>query len=106
MSTSTKVAQVGMLVKFTAQPGRGAELAKVLADTADEIANEPGTLLWQVDRQANQPDVVFLYERYRSADALDAHNGTELNNVTRAATGALMAGPPEVFPLLPAGGIR
>ena len=106
MAMSNQTSPVGMLVKFTARPGRGGDLAKVLADTADQVATEPDTLMWQVDRQADQPDVVFLDERYSSADALDAHNTTDLNQTTRAATGALMAGPPEVFPLLPAGGIR
>jgi quinol monooxygenase YgiN len=98
--------QVGVLVKFTAQPGKGADLAAVLADIATEVADEPGTMLWQVDRQADLPDVVFLYERYASPEALNVHNDTELNARTRAATGALLGGPPEIFPLLPAGGIR
>lgn len=98
--------QVGVLIKFTARSGAGADLADVLVNAAAEVATEPGTLLWQVDRQADQPDVVFLYERYENPTALDAHNSTELNASTRAATGAFLAGPPEVFPLLPAGGIR
>ena len=98
--------EVGVLVKFTAQPGRGAELAEVLAAVAEEVSIEPGTLFWQVDRQADRPDVVFLYERYASPEALDAHNNTELNARTRIATGALLGGAPEVFPLLPYAGIR
>jgi quinol monooxygenase YgiN len=106
MTTTSNSQPVGLLVKFTAQPGKGSEMAAVLAGVASQVAAEPGTLLWQVDVQANNPDIVFLYERYESADAMDAHNSTELNAKTREQTGALMGGPPEVFPLLPAGGIK
>lgn len=104
--TNSPSAQVGVLVKFTAQAGKGIALANHLASIAEKVAAEPGTLLWQIDRRADQPDVVFLYERYASADALDAHNNTDLNNSARAATAALLGGAPEVFPLIPSGGIR
>ena len=106
MNTNTVNAQVGMLIKFTAQPGKGADLAVLLVANTATVAAEPGTLLWQVDRQANNPDIVFLYERYDSPESLDAHNDTDLNAKTRAAMGPLLGGAPEVFPLIPAGGVR
>jgi quinol monooxygenase YgiN len=98
--------QIGVLIKFTAQPGKGGDLAELLAGVAPKLAHEHGTLLWQVDRQADQPDTVFLYERYENATALSAHNDSDLNSETRASMGVFLAGPPEVFPLRPVGGIH
>jgi quinol monooxygenase YgiN len=105
MTTTSNSQPVGLLVKFTAQPGKGAEMAAVLSGVASQVAAEPGTLLWQVDVQANNPDVVFLHERYESADAMDAHNSTELNAKTENKL-VPSWGPPKVFPLLRAGGIK
>jgi quinol monooxygenase YgiN len=105
MSTNLN-SQVGVLIKFTAQPGQGLNLADLLASVAPKLAHEHGTLLWQVDRQVDQPDTVFLYERYENSAALAAHNESKLNAETRAAMGVFLAGPPQVFPLIPVGGIH
>jgi quinol monooxygenase YgiN len=65
----TRVARYG---KASAQAGRGGELAEVLLAAAAELESDPGCQLYLINREADQPDVIWVTELWRSQADLDA----------------------------------
>jgi quinol monooxygenase YgiN len=65
----TRIARYG---KASARAGRGAELAEVLLAAAAELESDPGCQLYLINRQADQPDVIWVTELWRSQADLDA----------------------------------
>jgi quinol monooxygenase YgiN len=58
--------------KTRARPGQGEELARHLLAAADELGDDPGCELYLINRQADDPDVVWVTELWRSQADLDA----------------------------------
>ena len=65
----SRVARYG---KATATAGKGAELAEILLAAAAELDDDPGCRLYLVNRQADEPDVIWVTELWRSQADLDA----------------------------------
>ena len=65
--------EVAIVVHYQAQPGRGNEVAALLARHAAATRAEPGNLDFAALRSRENPDSFVLYERYSSADAFEAH---------------------------------
>jgi quinol monooxygenase YgiN/quercetin dioxygenase-like cupin family protein len=102
------VSGVGRYVKFTAQPGRGDELAKLLLRAADSLRDVAGCELYVVNRSASEPDVVWVTELWLDQESLDASLEQLQTEAGRAQIGevtALLAGPPEGIDLEPLGGV-
>jgi quinol monooxygenase YgiN len=94
----------GVFIRFTAQAGRSRELAQHLLEASDAYQNESGTQIFTIHLSPIEPDVVFVYEVYESAEAKAAHETTSYYPAIRAKTGEFLAGMPEVMPLIPLGG--
>ncbi len=65
----SRVARYG---KAVAREGRGGELAELLLAAADELDGDPGCELYLINRQAGEPDIVWVTELWKSQGALDA----------------------------------
>jgi quinol monooxygenase YgiN len=65
----SRVARYGRLV---AREGRGGEAAALLLAAADDLRADPGCELYLVNRQAGEPDVLWVTELWRSQSDLDA----------------------------------
>jgi quinol monooxygenase YgiN len=65
----SKVARYG---KAKARPGSGEELARLLLDAARDLESDPGCELYLVNRQAGEPDLIWVTELWRSQSDLDA----------------------------------
>jgi quinol monooxygenase YgiN/mannose-6-phosphate isomerase-like protein (cupin superfamily) len=95
-------------MKFTAQPGRGDEVAELLLQAAASLRGVAGCELYVVNRSVSDPDVVWVTELWLNQEALDAsleqlrsENGqAQINEVTE-----LLAGPPERIEVEPLGGV-
>ena len=72
MSTS----EVAIVVHYQAQPGRGNEVAALLARHAAATQAEPGNLDFVALRGFEDPDAFVLYERYADSDAFEAHTAS------------------------------
>jgi uncharacterized cupin superfamily protein/quinol monooxygenase YgiN len=98
---------VARYVKFTAQPGRGDELAGRLLRAAESLRETPGCELYLVNRSAAEADEIWVTELWLDQDALDAsleqlataEGRAQISEVT-----ALLKGPPERTDLKPLGG--
>jgi quinol monooxygenase YgiN/mannose-6-phosphate isomerase-like protein (cupin superfamily) len=99
---------VGRYVRFTAQPGRGDEVAQSLLRAADSLRDTAGCELYVVNRSPSEPDVVWVTELWLSKEALDAsieQLKTEEGKAQVAEVVALLAQPPELTELEPLGGV-
>ena len=102
------VTGVGRYVKFTAQPGRGDEVAQLLLRAAESLRDVAGCELYVINRSASDPDVVWVTELWLSREALDAsleQLATDEGKAQVAEVGALLAQPPEMTELEPLGGV-
>jgi quinol monooxygenase YgiN len=94
----------GMHVTFTAQSGRGDELAAILLEAAAGTEADSACLLYVVSRSPADPETVYVTEAWTSREA---HDGSLEDEATRALIGRampLMARPPDAVTLAPAGG--
>ena len=65
---------IAHLVRITVHPGKKADLVDFLRWDADvAAADEPGTLRFDAYESGDEPDVIYLYEAYSSAEAFAAH---------------------------------
>jgi quinol monooxygenase YgiN/quercetin dioxygenase-like cupin family protein len=102
------VSGVGRYLKFTAQPGRGDELAELLLRAADSLRDTAGCELYVINRAADAPDQIWVTELWLDQDALDAsleQLRTEAGQAQIAQMTALLAAPPERVDLEPLGGV-
>ncbi len=99
---------VGRYVKFSAQPGRGDEVAELLLAAAESLRDVAGCELYVINRSASDPDVVWVTELWMTQEALDGsleQLRTDEGKTRIAEVTALLAGPPELNELEPLGGV-
>ncbi len=102
------MAGVGRYMKFTAQPGRGDDLADRLLQAADSLRDTPGCELYVINRVPEEPDVVWVTELWLSQDALEAsleQLATDEGRALLAELQTLLAAPPERIDVEPVGGV-
>jgi quinol monooxygenase YgiN len=66
------VSRVARYGKSIAREGKGEELAARLLAAAEQLESDPGCELYLVNRQAGEPDVIWITELWRSQADLDA----------------------------------
>jgi quinol monooxygenase YgiN len=79
---------VSPVVTTYAKPGKGAELARAMADRCRAVQQEPGCQQFEVFQSALNPDKLVVPELWDDQAALDAH--AQLN-ATRSLNPALVA---------------
>ncbi|ARC58535.1 hypothetical protein AS850_15715 [Frondihabitans sp. 762G35] len=62
-----------LYAEFTALPGRADEVARLIDDYGDEVRRAAGTVAFVVHRKREDPACFFVYERYESEEAFQAH---------------------------------
>lgn len=99
---------VGRYVKFTAQPGRGDELATLLLQAADSLRDVAGCELYVINRAKAHPEVVWVTELWLDQASLDAsleQLRTDAGKARVSEITALLTQPPELIDLDPLGGV-
>ncbi len=99
---------VGRYVKFTAQPGRGDELAALLLAAAASLRDTAGCELYLINRAASEPDVIWVTELWLSQEALDGsleQLQADEGKARIAQVNALLDQAPELIELEPLGGV-
>jgi quinol monooxygenase YgiN len=92
------MAMVAGVIPFEAKPGKGEEVARLIAAALPEVENENGTPLWLVLRSNTNPDTVFLVDLFKDATARDAHLEGKAAEKIFAAVPALLASQPTIHP--------
>jgi quinol monooxygenase YgiN len=79
---------VRLVITTYAKPGKGAELAQVMADRCRAVQQEPGCQQFEVFQSALDPDALVVLELWADQAALDVHaqvNATQPPNPALAA---------------------
>lgn len=94
-----------ILAEFEAQPGRGdAVRAAILDSQVIRLTRlEPGCAAYDLYRDADSPDRLVLFERWRDLAALTDHLATAHFAAVGVALAGLLAKPPAIRILTPAG---
>jgi quinol monooxygenase YgiN len=88
---------IGVVAKLPAQEGKGAELAKVMNDLADQVrANEEGCLQYDIMQASDNDDMIFVIEKYASQEALKAHGDSDHFKGAQRSIGAFIGGKPDI----------
>jgi quinol monooxygenase YgiN len=70
------------IVKMVAKDGRAEELLVLLGEMATVAATDDGCEIYAVHRSRAEPNMFFIYERYRDKDAMKLHHAnTKLSEV-------------------------
>jgi quinol monooxygenase YgiN len=90
------MARIAVIAKITAPPGKRDEVVSVLSGVVAAARDEPGTLLYSMNVDKSEDDVIWFYELYADDAGFAAHGGSE---AMKAAGGQLRdkaAGRPEL----------
>ena len=94
---------VAVVAKIQAKPTKRDEVAKILSSMVEVAESEAGTLLYVMNLDNNDDDVIWFFELYADDEALGSHAGSEAMKATGKALAGLVAGPPELHLMRPAG---
>jgi quinol monooxygenase YgiN/mannose-6-phosphate isomerase-like protein (cupin superfamily) len=97
--------QIGRYAKLTAKAGHGDALTGYLLEAARQLDGTPGCELYIVNRDAGNPDVVWVTEIWRSQADLDASLELEGARERIAEVMPLLDGRPEVIDTTPVAGV-
>ena len=88
-----------IVATLKAKPGEEAAFEAAAGELAAAVnANEPGCLLYQLCKGEEAGTYVFV-ERYKDAEAVEAHRKSDHFRTLGKAMGAHMAGAPEILRL-------
>ncbi|MEO1098228.1 MAG: putative quinol monooxygenase [Bacteroidota bacterium] len=65
-----------VLIDITLIPGQEVEFERLFAPVIAEVRKEPGNIEFQLSRHPEEPNVYFLYERWKNVEVLKAHMTT------------------------------
>jgi quinol monooxygenase YgiN len=80
-----------LLARFTAKEGKGDEIVAAFQPIIDHVRNEPGTLLYVMNRAKDDPNVFWFAELYADDDAFAAHGTSEAMANAMPTLGPLIA---------------
>jgi autoinducer 2-degrading protein len=83
--------KVSLLAKFRVKDGKGDELIAAFQSLFEQVENEPGTLLYVMNRAKDDPDVFWFSELYADDDAFAAHSGSDAMAKAMPTLGPLIA---------------
>lgn len=84
------------IVRFTAQPGKGAEVAALVAAALPEALTETGMPVWTVLHSHQEPDVVYIIDIFRTPEDRSAHLSLQTAARIVPSISPLLALPPSV----------
>ncbi len=90
-----------MLVRLTSEDGKRAALLDMLNTYTDGLAEEPGTEVFMVSLDPEDPNIVWLYEIFKDEDAENAHRASSGFAMLMEHMPPLLDGPPAVLRMEP-----
>jgi (4S)-4-hydroxy-5-phosphonooxypentane-2,3-dione isomerase len=83
--------KVALLSRVRTKQGRGAELIAAFRPVFELAEREPGTLVYALNRAADDPDVFWVSELYADDDAFAAHRDSTAMTAAAPALADLIA---------------
>jgi quinol monooxygenase YgiN len=94
------MSEIVYIVKLTAASGRRHEALEVLGGLVEATEGEAGTLQYLMHADGDDADVIWFYEAYADQAAFEAHIGSTAMAEIGGALGGLLAGAPEMHPMV------
>jgi len=85
------MAKVAVTARVKAKEGRAEELIAPFGALLEQVEDEPGTLLYTVNRSTDDPNLFWVYELYTDSDAFTAHSRSEAMRAAGPVLGELIA---------------
>lgn len=82
--------------KVRIQPGKSEEFLAAYQWMKPQVLNDPGAILYELHRSADDPDTFIFYEQYESKEAFDYHLSTDHFKTLAGRIDPLMAVPGEI----------
>jgi quinol monooxygenase YgiN len=82
--------------KVRIQPGKSEEFLAAYRWMKPQVLNDPGAILYELHRSADDPDTFIFYEQYESKEAFDYHLSTDHFKTLAGRIDPLMAVPGEI----------
>lgn len=98
------MSHVGVWVKLDIKEGKRDEAVAIIQEALDAVKSEDGTLVYVVNADPTDENVLYFYEAYSSQDALNAHMGAPWFASFGPKLGPVLAGRPSMTFLKPLGG--
>jgi quinol monooxygenase YgiN len=90
-----------MLVRLTSEDGKRAALLDMLNTYTDGLGEEPGTEMFMVSLDPEDPNIVWLFEIFTDEDAESAHRASSGFAMLMEQMPPLLDGPPAVLRMEP-----
>ncbi|MBR9982206.1 MAG: antibiotic biosynthesis monooxygenase [Desulfatitalea sp.] len=87
---------ISVVAKLTVQEGKAEETIAAFQAMLPDVAQEPGTLLYSLNRNPKDPNTIVVIERYKDKDALAAHSATPHFKAFSQKLGGVLAGRPDI----------
>lgn len=91
----------GALLQLSALEGKRDELLRVLNNYVNTLDGEPGTTLFAVAADPNDVNMVWLWEEFADANAVQGHFQHDFFRALQLELADLLVEPPAVRPLAP-----
>lgn len=95
------VAEFGAVLQLRALPGRRDDVVSLVRNYANTLDGEPGTVLFTAALDPGEDDVIWLWEEFANADALQAHFGHDFFRAFQLELAELLVEPAAARPLAP-----
>lgn len=90
------MSKVSVWVKLELQPGKRDEAIAIIQEALDAVQSEPGTLIYVLNTDPSDENVLYFYEAYADNDALVAHGGADWFKAFGPKLGPVLAGRPSM----------
>jgi len=91
----------GALLQLTARPGQRDEVLRVLRNYLNTLDGEPGTTLVTVALDPGEDEVIWMWEEFADAAAVQAHFEHDFFRALQLELADLLASPVLVRPMTP-----
>jgi quinol monooxygenase YgiN len=98
------MSKVSMWVTLPLKEGMRDQAIAIIQEALKNVQAEPGTLVYTLNTDPNDENVVHFYEAYTDQAALFAHGGSDWFKEFSPKLGAVLAGKPEMKFLSVVGG--
>lgn len=85
-----------VIAKLPVKEGKMEEMKAAFSELIAKVAGEEGTLLYSLNKDKGNPNLLVVVEQYKDKAALDFHSSTPHFKAFFALSGALLGGKPEI----------
>jgi quinol monooxygenase YgiN len=91
------MSEIIVVASFVAKPGKEKDLEVFLADLLEETHNEPGCLLYALNRGVDDPTRLVYVERWENPELLTDHLNSDHIQTALAEVGAYLSQDPDII---------